>query len=55
MGTSHICVRQEDGSMAEERREATHRLGHWLSGRAPARVVLETCNEAFTVADLVNS
>ena len=49
---SQICVRQSDGTIDEERRWGTARLGEFLARKkAPARVVLETCAEAFAIAD----
>lgn len=49
---SQICVRSSDGAVLEERRLPTGRLGAYLSKRSPSRVILETCAEAFAVADL---
>ena len=49
---SQICVRSSDGTILEERRLPTGRLGAYLSKREPSRVILETCAEAFAVADL---
>lgn len=49
---SQICVRSPDGVMVDERRWATARLGAFLSERPKSRVILETCAEAFAVADL---
>jgi transposase len=48
---SQICVRSPDGSILEEVRHRTARLGSYLKKRPPARVILETCAEAFRVAD----
>jgi transposase len=48
---SQICVRQSDGTIVEERRVRTSSLRAFLWRRAKSRVVLETCAEAFTVAD----
>jgi transposase len=48
---SQICVRTPDGQIVEERRSSTLGLRKYLIGLEPARVVLETCAEAFTVAD----
>ena len=44
---SQVCVRNSAGDVVEEARRATRELGSWLATRAPARVVLETCTEAF--------
>jgi hypothetical protein len=48
---SQICVRGPDGQVLEEVRQRTARLGSYLKKRPPARVILETCAEAFRVAD----
>jgi hypothetical protein len=47
---SQVCVRNDAGKIVEEWRCRTHRLGPFLAARAPARVLLETCAEAFRVA-----
>jgi transposase len=49
---SQVCVRTSTGEIVEERRCSTKELGRWLSTRAPGRVIIETCTEAFRVADL---
>jgi transposase len=48
---SQICLRGEDGTILEEQRLST-KLLEGLFDRAPARVIVETCAEAFAVADL---
>jgi len=48
---SQICVRGSDGTIVEERRVATGSLRKQLAKRPPSRVVVETCAEAFAVAD----
>ena len=48
---SQICVRSSDGTVLEERRCQTSLLGAYLRGRPKSRVVVETCSEAFGVAD----
>ena len=48
---SQVCVRAADGQILEERRVGTRSLGEYLAGRARSRVILETCSEAFPVAD----
>ena len=40
---SQICVRGSDGTILEEKRLPTGRLGAYLSKRSPSRVILETC------------
>ena len=48
---SQICVRSSDGQIVEERGCATKSLKNYLRRRDKSRVVVETCAEAFTVAD----
>jgi transposase len=48
---SQICVRASDGVILEERRCRTAALAAYLQTRPPSRVVVETCSEAFGVAD----
>lgn len=48
---SQLCVRSSDGKLLEELRWPTRTLGRWLKERPRSRVVLETCAEAFPVAD----
>lgn len=48
---SQICVRRADGTVLEERRCRTAGLAAYLAGRPPSRVVVETCSEAFRIAD----
>jgi transposase len=50
---SQICVRDGEGKILEEERRATTGLGKYLAGRKEkCRVVVESCAEAFAVADL---
>lgn len=50
---SQICVRNDQGEILEERRHPTARLGRYLAKRKPGgRVLLETCSEAFAIADV---
>jgi transposase len=49
---SQICVRGSDGQVLDERKVATRHLGTFLKRQPASRVVLETCAEAFGVADL---
>lgn len=49
---SQVCVRTSTGDIVEERRCGTNELEGWLSSRAPGRVIVETCTEAFRVADM---
>jgi len=48
---SVFCARNQDGSIAEEGRVPTHCLGTFLAKRPTCRVILETCAEAFAIAD----
>jgi transposase len=48
---SQICVRSSDGTIVEEIRHGTARLGSYLKKRPPSRVILETSTEAFRIAD----
>jgi predicted NBD/HSP70 family sugar kinase len=48
---SQICVRSSTGEIVEERRCPTGALGKYLATRPMSRVVVETCSEAFGVAD----
>jgi transposase len=48
---SQICVRNSDGQIVDERRWPTAALGRYLATRPKSRVVVETCSEAFAVAD----
>jgi transposase len=48
---SQICVRGPDGQILEEKRWPTKELETYLAGRATSRVIVETCAEAFCVAD----
>jgi transposase len=48
---SQICIRGTDGTILVECRRPTATLGQYLAGRPPSRVVVETCAEAFAVAD----
>lgn len=48
---SQICVTSNDGEVILEERRSTRGLKKFLSGRAKSRVVMETCAEAFGIAD----
>lgn len=48
---SQVCIRSADGTVLLERRVQTSRLSKMLEQRPPSRVVVETCAEAFAVAD----
>jgi transposase len=48
---SQICIRDSEGEMLVERRCRTRDLPEYLARRPPSRVIVETCAEAFYVAD----
>lgn len=48
---SQLCVRAADGTILVEKRVKTAELARHLAQRGPSRVVLETCCEAFAIAD----
>lgn len=48
---SQVCVRQPDGVIIEERRCTTRSLSTFLRRRPKSRVIVETCSEAFSIAD----
>jgi transposase len=48
---SQICVRNSEGLILEQERRATTGLGKYLSGKEKSVVVVESCAEAFAVAD----
>ena len=48
---SQICIRNNEGKIIQETRVATSALGVYLSQRSHSRIVMETCAEAFHVAD----
>jgi transposase len=48
---SQVCVRKSDGTIVEEKRVSTNELASYLGRRPASRVVMETCAEAFMVAE----
>lgn len=48
---SQVCVRSADGKILEQKRWPTRELGEYLRTRPLSRVIVETCSEAFSVAD----
>lgn len=52
---SQICVRGSDGQIVEERRCRTAGLPAYLASHPRSRVVVETCSEAFRIADVALS
>ena len=49
---SQVCIRSEDGKIVRETKVPTRKLATFLQRQPSSRVVLETCAEAFHVADL---
>jgi hypothetical protein len=47
---SQVCVRTADGTIVGEWRRRTDRLIEFLHARPCARIILETCTEAFRIA-----
>ena len=48
---SQVCVRLPDTSIAFEQKMPNEALAEWLASLPPSRVVMETCAEAFRLAD----
>jgi transposase len=48
---SQVCVRSAEGAILSEGKVPTARLGRYLKAQPTSRVILETCAEAFAVAD----
>jgi transposase len=48
---SQICVRSGDGEIVVQQRTSTKDFPLFLAKRPPSRVILETCAEAFGIAD----
>jgi hypothetical protein len=46
---SQVCIRSADGEIAGEWRWRTDKLVTLLEDRPVARVILETCTEAFRI------
>ena len=53
--TSQICTRSADGAVTKEGAFPTAGLGPLLKGWSPSRFIVETCSEAFHVADLAQA
>lgn len=49
---SQICIRAKTGEILEETRLPTRSIGRYLKKRPISRVIVETCAEAFSVADI---
>jgi len=48
---SQICIRRPGGTVVVERRIATCTVPDYLQNQPPSRIIVETCAEAFFVAD----
>jgi transposase len=48
---SQICRRRPDGTIVLEEKVSTRRLAKLMESWAPCRVIMETCSEAFHLAD----
>ncbi len=48
---SQICIRAQDGSILRETPWETRGLKHFLKEQPRSRVIVETCTEAFGIAD----
>ena len=48
---SQVCIRTPDGTIVEERKHPTQRLGRLMRQWPLSRVVVETSAEAFPIAD----
>ena len=48
---SQVCIRAADGSILLEQKKPTRGLEGFFKRRPQSRVILETCSEAFRVAD----
>lgn len=49
---SQICRRDPTGAIVERKRVRTAQIEKYLSKLSPSRVIVETCSEAFHVADV---
>ena len=52
---SQVCVRDASGEILLERKVPTARLPAYLAKRPRSRVIVETCAEAFFVADAASA
>jgi transposase len=48
---SQVCVRRADGTLVDERKYPTRKLPEFVKRLERSRIVLETCSEAFKIAD----
>ena len=49
---SHYCIRSASNEVCSEGSVKTAEIGVWLMSQARSRITVETCTEAFAVADL---
>ena len=49
---SQFCIRNHKGQILQEGMIPTHSIASLLQGREKSRVILETCSEAFALADI---
>ena len=54
-GESQVCVRNERGEILSEHKVPTARLPAYLARQPQSRVILETCSEAFFIADAASA
>jgi transposase len=52
---SQICLRSSEGQILTEAKVVNEEIQSWLEGSEPRRVIVETCTEAFAIADLAVS
>jgi len=52
---SQICLRSSEGQILTEDNLLNQEVVNWLQGAQPRRVIVETCSEAFAMADLAKS
>lgn len=49
---SQVCIRNADGTLLQEKKHPTRKLGELMQTWPTSRVVLETSSESFRIADL---
>jgi transposase len=52
---SQFCLRGSEGQILTEGKVLNEEIRSWLEGAEPRRVIVETCTEAFAIADLALS
>ena len=48
---SQVCTRRSDGTIIEEKKVLTRQLPELVKAWPQSRIILETCSEAFQIAD----